>query len=106
MRDDVSGVRLHPGLRQERTHRHAFPNVVEPGPAGDAMKVGIDFDAGEGLKLVPGEAERVVDQPEQFEAPGRLVDGGDVAVVEDGPFAGPRLTGRNSLGTPSIGADD
>src|SRR2546430_511669 len=42
--DDELCFRFHPGELRNLARRHTGPDVIEPRPARDAMKVGIDLD--------------------------------------------------------------
>src|SRR5262249_31415423 len=57
------------------------------------------------LQLGPRERQRVIDFPPNLEGPLRQVDGGDVAVVEDGPLGGFDLTGGQAPGLGSSQID-
>src|SRR6266404_9070689 len=50
------------------------PDIVEPGPTGDAMKVGIDLHRWQLHELVKRELQRPFDQAVDFKLPRRQID--------------------------------
>ncbi len=95
---DVGGGGLHADEFQEIGEKDAFPADVEAAPAGDAVHVGGDLGHGQAREFVPGEADAFFDQAGDFEIPGLGIETRDVADVEDGPFQGEGLIGREAAG--------
>ena len=70
------------------------------------MKVSEDFHAGKLLVFLPGKFEGRLDETINFERPAIEGDFGCSMSVEYGPFASPRLTGRDSIPPLCVGTHD
>src|SRR5437870_5444867 len=69
---------------------------VEAAPARDAMDVQRDLDGRQLLELAPGQAERFLDFAADREVPRREVGLRHGARMEDGPFLGQVMPGRQA----------
>ena len=84
----------------------AIPEVAEAAPAGDAVEVAEDLDAGKGVELVPGEGDLLSTRPVNSRRQWARSMRRRAAGIEDGPLAGAALAGRDALGAVGVRADD
>src|SRR6185503_4805385 len=85
---------------------NAAPDVVEPRPARDAVKVSVNTDGAELHKLVKRPLLRILYEAIDFKRPRREIDIGRPVRIEHGPFLGARLAWRNPIRATRVRADD
>jgi methylenetetrahydrofolate dehydrogenase (NADP+)/methenyltetrahydrofolate cyclohydrolase len=96
-------LRFRTDQLQYLREQHALPRVVQATPARDAVKVGGDYGLREREQFSPREFQRSGDLAGNSEVPLGLVEAGNAAVVEDGPFQSEGLAGRETAFGASLG---
>src|SRR5256885_287454 len=87
---------LNAGALQQSLDRHTLERIVEAAPCRHAVDVALDRLTRQREEFVPRERERSVDQPRDHECPLRGVYARHVAIMQDRPFCGLNLAGRDS----------
>ncbi|MBY0374102.1 MAG: hypothetical protein K2Q23_08920 [Bryobacteraceae bacterium] len=71
------------------------------------MEIGKNLDARKFFELFPAEGQRLMDETIDFETPfGEVEPVGWAAGIEDRPFGGLALAGRDPIRAPGVGRDD
>src|SRR6266516_733863 len=99
-------LRLDAGDLRYLACRHAAPNVIQSRPARDAMKVRINFHCRQLHEFIQRPLLWMLDQAVHFKFPGVQIDFRRAVRVEHRPLLRARLTGRNAIRQPRVGADD
>ena len=97
--------RFHVRKLGDFARRDPGPDIVEPRPARYAMKVCVDFYRGQLDKFIQRKRQRVFDEALNLKLPGRQIDLGRTLRIQHGPSLCARLSRRNAILAPRVGAD-
>src|SRR5262249_15231994 len=92
--DREPGRGLRRGALQHFPDRDAFPGVVVPAPARDAVDIRVHLHSRQGLELRPRPALRMLHEPVDAQLPLREIDARHRAVVQHRPLLGLDLPRR------------
>jgi len=85
--------------------RNSLPNIPQPAPPRDAMKIGKHFNTRQFAEFLPVPLQHLPDSSEHPQLPRRQVDPRRPARIQDRPLPRSRLSRRNPLLTSRIRAD-